>query len=91
MSVKRAWQIPDDVRTTHLGGFTPTHGGAIAERLDEAGIAYWAKAPAGFFTRLWERDVHLFVDRTKLDEARAIARRVIDPEGVLGIDPDGAP
>ena len=86
--MKRAWQIPDDVRTVHLGGFTPAHGVEIAGRLDDAEIAYWAKAPTGFFTRLWERDVHLFVDRTKLDESREVARRVIDPEGALGAAPD---
>jgi hypothetical protein len=78
LTVKRAWQIPEDVRTQHLGGFTPAHGVEIARRLDEAGIAYWAKAPSGFFTRLWERDVHLFVDRAKLDDARSIAIEVID-------------
>lgn len=86
--MKRAWQIPDDVRTVHLGGFTPAHGVEIAGRLEDAEIAYWAKAPTGFFTKLWERDVHLFVDRTKLDESREIARRVIDPEGALGPAPD---
>ena len=89
--MKRAWQVPDDVRTTHLGGFTPAHGVEIAERLEQAGIAYWAKTPSGFFTRFWERDVHLFVDRTKLVESRTIARRVIDPEGVLGTEPDERP
>jgi hypothetical protein len=76
--VKRAWQIPEDVRTVHLGGFTPAHGVEIARRLDEAGIAYWAKTPSGFFTRLWERDVHVFVDRAKFDDARSIAIEVID-------------
>ena len=86
--MKRAWQIPDDVRTVHLGGFTPPHGVEIAGRLEDAEIAYWAKAPTGFFTKLWERDVHLFVDRTKLDESREVARRVIDPEGALGATPD---
>jgi hypothetical protein len=78
--VKRAWQIPEDVRTVHLGGFTPAHGEEIARRFDEAGLAYWAKAPTGFFTRIWERDVHLFVDRTKFEEARSIALEVIDPD-----------
>lgn len=76
--MRRAWDIPDDVRTVHLGGFIPDHGIEIARRLEEAQIAYWGKSPSGFFTRLWERDVHLFVDRTKLDEARSIARAVID-------------
>jgi hypothetical protein len=88
--VKRAWEVPEDVRTVHLGGFIPEHAEAIAARLDGAGVAYWAKVPSGFFTRLWERDVHLFVDRTKVDEARTIARRVLDPEGPPGVgdDPD---
>ena len=89
--MKRAWQIPDDVRTVHLGGFIPAHGVEIAGQLERAGIAYWAKAPTGFFTKLWERDVHLFVDRTKLGEAREAVRRVIDPEGALGAAPGEHP
>jgi hypothetical protein len=76
--VKRAWDIPPEVRTVHLGGFIPGHGVEIAQRLEEAGIAYWAKTPSGI-TRLWERDVHLFVDRAKIDEANAIASAVIEP------------
>jgi hypothetical protein len=79
--MKRAWEVPEDVRTVHLGGFTPDHGVEIAHRLGDAGIVYWAKVPTGFFTRLWERDTHLFVDRDRLDEARTIALHVIDPEG----------
>ena len=77
--LKRSWQVPQDVRTVHLGAFTPEHGVEIARRFNDAGIAYWAKTPSGFFTRLWERDVHVFVDRTKLERARAIALDVIDP------------
>ena len=77
--MKRAGDIPDDGRTVHLGGFIPDHGIEIARRLEDVGMAYWGKAPTGFFTRLWERDVHLFVDRTRLDEARAIASEVIGP------------
>lgn len=76
--MKRPWQVPPDVRTVHLGAFTPEHGAEIARRLDEAGIVAWAKAPTGFFTRLWERDVHVFVDRTARDRARVIALDVID-------------
>ncbi len=87
--MKRAWEIPDDVRTVHLGAFTPDHGVEIARRLEEAGIAYWGKVPSGYFTRIWERDVHLFVDRSKLDDSRTIVRRVLDPEGALGDDPSG--
>lgn len=78
----------------HLGGFTPGHGVEIAHRLEDAGIAYWAKVPSGFFTRIWERDVHVFVDRRKLDEAQAIAEAVIEPvatsEPTMEVpDPDG--
>ena len=92
--MKRAWDVPGDVRTVHLGGFTPDHGVEIAHRLEEADIAYWAKVPSVFFTRIWERDVHVFVDREKLDEARAIAAEVIEPvpssEPTMGApDPEG--
>jgi hypothetical protein len=92
--MKRAWDVPGDVRTVHLGGFTPGHGAEIAHRLEQAGIAYWAKVPSGFFTRIWERDVHVFVDREKLDEARAIAVDVIGlvatSEPTMEVpDPDG--
>jgi hypothetical protein len=43
---------------------------------------WWYKAP-GFFSQIWERSVRLFVDRTRLEEARAIADRV------LAAQPDG--
>jgi hypothetical protein len=37
---------------------------------------WWAKVP-GFFSRIWEfSGVHVFVDRAKLEEARAIADRI---------------
>ncbi len=77
--LKRPWQVPPDVRTVHLGAFTPQHGVEIARRFEDAGIAYWAKTPSGSFTRLWERDVHVFVDRAKFERAREIALDVIDP------------
>jgi hypothetical protein len=67
---------PTDVRTVHLGGFTHEHAEAIAARLEEAEIAWWAKNP-GFFTQIWEREVRIFVDRERLDEARAIAADVL--------------
>ena len=92
--MKRAWEIPEHVRTVHLGGFTPEHGIEIAHGLEAASIAYWAKVPSGFFTRIWERDVHVFVDRTRLDEARGIADNVIEPvptskPTMEAQDPDG--
>lgn len=64
------------VRTVHLGQFTDEHANEIAGKLEEAGIVWWYKQP-GYFARLWERGTRLFVDDTRLDEARAIAQRVL--------------
>jgi hypothetical protein len=74
--------VTDDVHTVHLGAYTHEHAEAIAGKLEEAGIVWWYKAP-GFFSQIWERSVRLFVDRSRLDEARAIADRVVSahPEG----------
>lgn len=74
--------MTDDVHTVHLGAYTHAHAEAIAGKLEEAGIVWWYKAP-GFFSQIWERSVRLFVDRSRLDEARAIADRVVSaqPEG----------
>lgn len=65
-----------DVRTVHLGQYTHEHAEAIAAELEKAGIAWWYKAP-GFFSQIWELGVRLFVDRERLDDARAIADRVL--------------
>lgn len=73
----------DDVRTVHLGQFTHEHAEAIAAELERAGIVWWYKAP-GFLSQIWEHGVRLFVDRGRLEEARAIAERVLGedhPEG----------
>ncbi|RPJ14998.1 MAG: hypothetical protein EHM22_01065 [Actinobacteria bacterium] len=74
--------MTDDVHTVHLGAYTHEHAEAIAGQLEKAGIAWWYKAP-GFFSQIWERSVRLFVDRTRLGEAQAIADRV------LAAQPDG--
>ena len=65
-----------DVRTVHLGQYTHEHAEAIAAELEKAGISWWYKAP-GFLSQIWELGVRLFVDRERLDEARAIADRVL--------------
>jgi hypothetical protein len=65
-----------DVRTVHLGQYTPEHAEAIAARLEAAGIVWWYKAP-GFLSQIWEHGVRLFVDRRRLPEARAIADAVL--------------
>ena len=47
------------------------------------GVLRWYKTP-GFFSQIWERSVRLFVDRGRLEEAQAIADRVLGsgrPEG----------
>ena len=37
---------------------------------------WWYKDP-GFLSRLWEYGVRMFVDRSRLEEARAIAARIV--------------
>jgi hypothetical protein len=64
------------VRTVHLGQYTHEHAEEIAARLEAAGIVWWYKAP-GYLSVIWERGVRLFVDRARLDEARAIADAVL--------------
>jgi hypothetical protein len=69
-------RVPRDVRTVYLGQFLGDHAGAIATELDARGIVWWSKEPNGF-TRIWDHGgVHLFVDRTKIDEAKEIAAAV---------------
>jgi hypothetical protein len=65
-------RVPPDVRTTYLGEFTQDHAERIAGALEDAGIVWWSKSP-GAISRIWEHGVRLFVDRTKLGEARALA------------------
>ncbi len=67
----------EQIITVHLGQFTREHANAIAGELERAGITWWYKEP-GFFSQIWEHGIRLFVDRARLDEAREIARRVIE-------------
>ncbi len=65
-----------DAITEYLGAFTHDHANDIAEKLEDAGIVWWFKQP-GFFSQIWEFGaVRLFVDRTRLSEAREIAKQV---------------
>ena len=68
--------VTDDVHTVHLGAYTHEHADAIAGHLERAGIVWWYKAP-GFLSTVWEHGVRLFVDRERVEEARAIADRVV--------------
>jgi len=74
-------RVPADVRTVHLGAYTAAHAALIAHELDNRGIVWWSKEP-GFLSRIWELgSVHLFVDRTKLEEANEIAERAMRAGG----------
>ena len=66
------------IRTVQLGQFTDEHANEIAGELEAAGIVWWFKQP-GYFARIWEKGTRLYVDDTRLGDAQAIARRVLDP------------
>jgi hypothetical protein len=63
------------ITTVHLGQYTRETANAIAGELEKAGIVWWYKEP-GFLSQVWEFGVRLFVDRDRLDEAKAISERV---------------
>jgi hypothetical protein len=68
----------------YLGRFTHEHANEIAGALEEAGIAWWAKNPGTLsYVLLNEWGPRLFVDRDRLEEARAIAARIA-PDGLAG-------
>ncbi len=67
------------IRTVQLGQFTDEHANDIAGGLEAAGIVWWFKQP-GYFASIWEKGTRLFVDDARLDEARAIAQRVLDAD-----------
>ena len=67
-----------NIRTSYLGQYTDETANAIAGELEAAHIA-WTYKQATFITRAFfagEWGTRLFVDATKLDEAKAIAQRV---------------
>ncbi len=67
-----------DVVTTYLGNYAWSTANKIAGELEEAEILWWAKNP-GTVTRVLfaEFGVRIFVDKSRLDEARTIAERVV--------------
>jgi hypothetical protein len=67
---------PERVTTVHLGQYTRETANAIAGELEKAGIVWWYKEP-GWLSQVWEYGVRLFVDRTRLPEAKAIAERIV--------------
>lgn len=62
------------ISTVYLGQFTWEHANQIAEALEKADIAWWVKNPGTLSYALFgEWGPRLFVDRSRLEEARAIA------------------
>ena len=63
------------ITTVHLGQYTRETANEIAGELEKAGITWWYKEP-GWLSVVWEFGVRLFVDKGRLQEARAIAERI---------------
>ncbi len=66
------------MKSAYLGQFTDEVANAIAGELEQTGIS-WSYKQAGYLTRLFligEWGTRIFVDRARLDEARAIAERL---------------
>lgn len=61
----------------HLGAFAPERAPLVCDALERAQIVWWSKNPTGWITRLWDHEVQIFVDRTRLDEARALANTAL--------------
>ena len=40
---------------------------------------WWVKPPSGGFLAFLDREYHVFVDRTRRDDAAAIAHDIIEP------------
>ncbi|HEY3209244.1 MAG TPA: hypothetical protein VGL18_05560 [Actinomycetota bacterium] len=66
----------DRVTTAHLGQYTRETANEIAGELEKAGIIWWYKEP-GWLSQVWEYGVRLFVDNSRMVEAKAIAERIV--------------
>lgn len=73
--------MTDRVSTIYLGQYSREQANEIAAELERAGIVWWYKEP-GFLSWVWEWGVRLFVDETRLGEAREIVIRA----GLKGSD-----
>jgi hypothetical protein len=77
--VKRVWDVPEDVRTVHLCACTLPHAEEIGRALETDHIVWWVKPPSGGFLAFLDREYHVFVDRTRREEAAAIAQAILEP------------
>lgn len=64
------------VTTVHLGQYTRETANEIAGELEKAGMVWWYKEP-GWLSQVWEYGVRLFVDKSRLAEAKVIAERIV--------------
>lgn len=73
--------MSEHITTRQLGQFTDEHAEEIAGRLEQAGIVWWHKTHGRLMRTLSFQDwgTRLFVDETRLDEARVIAEEVAGP------------
>jgi hypothetical protein len=70
------------MKSTYLGQYTDETANAIAEGLEHAGIS-WSYKQAGWLTQIFflgEWGTRLFVEESRLEEARTIAERVTGTE-----------
>ncbi len=68
--------------TIYLGQFTWEHANAIAERLEQQEIVWWCKNPGTLsYVFFMEWGARIFVDESRLEEAREIAKRIA-PDGL---------
>lgn len=69
-----------ETRTVELGQYLDERAGAIAARLEDAGIAHWVKRSGGLTRLLSAGDwgTRVFVDADRLEEARLLADEVPD-------------
>lgn len=67
--------------TRYLGQFTDEHAETIASRLEQAGIVWWHKTHGSLMRVISFHDwgTRLFVDESRMDEARAIAEEIAGP------------
>jgi len=72
-------------QTVLLGQFTDEHAEEIAKSLEESGIVWYYKRSGRIVQTMFrgEWGTRLFVERERLDDAKAIAQRV------LGVDKPG--
>jgi hypothetical protein len=54
------------------------HAAEIGALLEEAGIVWWVKPASAGLLAFLERESQVFVDRERLEEAKAIARPILE-------------